>query len=174
LKEAVSALKDYQVVLSRISTLDKELSHVPSEIKVLETEWQTLTSQIEKYKSEQEELEQKCHKADVSLGLEEEKSQKFERDLTEVTNDKEYNAVLREIDTAKKETARYKELIKTNRTTIKETESKIEECAALAEESKSKFDKELKAFRSSQAEFSKELIKLNKDAKKIIGKVPKG
>jgi len=174
LKEAVSALKEYQVILTRISFLEKELAHVPPEIKKLETAWQALTSQIEKYKSEQVELEQKCHKADVSLELEEQKSVKFEGDLSEVTNDKEYNAVLREIDTAKKEIGKYKELIKTSRAKINEIDVEIAEHVTKSEEAKAEFEKELNVYRTSQKAYTKELKELKKESQIVKETIPRG
>ncbi len=174
MKKAISALKDYQVTLTRISALEKELSLIPPEIKKLETDWKKQSSQVEQYKEELEELKKNKRQDELDLQTEEEKHKKFESDLSEVTNDKEYNAVLREIDMAKKEMGRYKEQIKTAGESMKDLEAKIEEGTILAAESKKQFEKELSDYRKSQDKLSSELKSLKSEANIVMEGIPKG
>ena len=174
MKEALSALKEYQDILTRISQLEKQLSHVPKEIQKLENEWKNLTGQTKALQIEIENQTQTRHQAELNLAIQQEKHEKFEKDLSEVTNDKEYNAVLREIDNAKKEISTYSKKIKECDATTIDVESKIEDIEGLAAESEKNYKQQLEEFRGSQTAGSKELEVLIVERKKALERVPKG
>jgi len=174
LKEALSTLKEYQVVLTQIAQLEKQLAHIPPEIQELESEWKALTDKIETHRGEIEKTKEETHKSDLDLTVQREKLQKFEGDLSEVTNDKEYNAVLREIDTAKKEIGRLEGKIKEGNASIGELEKAIDETEALAKESEKRYKDELKSYRDGQSSGSGELENLIAERDKAVDKVPKG
>jgi len=174
LKETLSALKDYQVILNRISFLEKQLALVPPEIKKLENIWQGFVKQIDQLNKDLEATQEKKHKYEVTLAEEKIKHEKFEGDLSEVTNDKEYNAVLREIDNAKKEIARNELGISECLESSKASQEKIDELQSLETEAHKHYQREIKAHRRGQSSASKELKALLKERDVAKDKVPKG
>ena len=103
MKTTLTTLHDYQTVLSSIADLDHTLSFVPPEIEALEKEWKSIQNTIEGLRVKKAELNSRLEKTTASLDEANTKSEKFEKDLHEVTNSKEYHAVLKEIDMAKKQ-----------------------------------------------------------------------
>ncbi|CAM2067631.1 zf-RING-7 domain-containing protein [Sulfidibacter corallicola] len=135
MRAALKALRDYQDVLVRIAELDRLLSFVPAEIVEMEKEWKAVQERVQELKEKRETKEAEIKEREIKLAEATEKSQKFEKDLHEVTNSKEYHAVLKEIDVAKKQIHTLEEEISERRNDIKEIDGNIEELTTLEKES---------------------------------------
>ncbi len=157
LNDALTALKDYQIVLNRISELEKLLSFVPEDVQVLENEWQTMKERLAELVARHEEQSLTQKTQDTALAEATEKSKKFEKDLNEVTNSKEYNAVIKEIDAIRKRVSSLNDDITKRMVDLEEITKNIDECKQLASQSKSKYQSALRKYRATQSEFKTEL-----------------
>lgn len=103
MKKDLFKLKDYQDVILEIRMINRELSTYPESVKLLENRLKESEATHNQIKTELEgNLHQQTTKESY-LELCKTNLEKFERDLMEVTNQKEYSAVLKEIDNTKKE-----------------------------------------------------------------------
>ena len=152
MRSTLKTLKEYQDVLIRIAELDRLLAFVPPEIEGLESEWTAIKDRIEALENKKTEQEQQLKELKASLEETTQKSQKFEKDLHEVTNNKEYHAVLKEIDTAKKKIHSLNEKISQGTTELDEINRNLEECTQLEKESKAKYEEAMSEYKSSQSE----------------------
>ena len=152
MKTKLTSLKDYQEVLIRIAELDNLLSVVPPEIENLEQEWKSILARIDELETRKVEQEEQIKEKEHALEEAKVKSQKYEKDLHEVTNNKEYHAVLKEIDMVKKLINSLTDGIESGRTELTEIQANMEECLQLEKESKQKWDEAMSAHQESQSE----------------------
>jgi hypothetical protein len=172
LKATLISLKDYQDVLVRIEELDHLLSEVPPEIVELETEWKSIQERLEDLKTRRKEQESKLKELGTSLKEASAKSQKFENDLHEVTNTKEYNAVLKEIDTAKRTVKTLEEEIAQRKKDLEEIKANTEECTTLEKQSHKKYKTELSKHEGTQVENREEREDKARERDKLAEKLP--
>lgn len=172
LRATLVSLKEYQDVLIRIAELDRLLSKIPPEIENLEQEWKSIQSRIETLKTQQEALEKRQGEQRINLEEAKGKASKFEGDLHEVKNTKEYHAVLKEIDSSKKTLSSLEEDIANRAKELAETRANIEECVSLEAESEQKFKDAMKEHKASQAENEVELGEKNLIRSKLAEGVP--
>lgn len=172
MKDNLVALRDYQEVLTRKAELEALLAFVPNEVTELESEWKGIQERLEALEESHTTITSELKEHDISLAETNQQSEKFEQDLHQVTNNKEYNAVLKEIDAAKKKIHSIEEEVTKKKESLKEIESNRDECKTLGKESKSKYDKALSEYRATQKESEKELKGLGGTVKKLGDKIP--
>jgi hypothetical protein len=159
-------------VLTRIAELEALLAFVPTEVTELENEWKTIQERLEELDKSQESLTAELKANQTAFAEISKQSEKFEKDLHLVTNNKEYNAVLKEIDGAKTKIHALEEDAAKKKAALKEVEHNREEVGTLGKESKSKYQKALSDYRATQKESEKELTGLNKEREKLAKNVP--
>ena len=172
MRSTLQSLKEYQDVLVRIDELDRLLSFVPPEIEELEKEWKSIHERIKELSVKKQEQEEKIKEQELLLTEAGGRSQKFEKDLHEVTNTKEYHAVLKEIDTVKKQVHALSEDIAQRKADLNEIERNMEECIGLEKESKAKYEKEKSEYDDKQVVNKTERDKKLKQKKTFANKVP--
>ena len=172
MKATLQSLKEYQEVLIRIAELDRLLNDIPPEIESLEQEWKTIQGRITELNTRKEEQGTRLKELRVSHEEAVLKYQKFESDLHEVTNTKEYHAVLKEIDAAKKQTNSLEEDSNQRKTELEEIDRNIEECTTLEKESRGKYEAALKEHKASLSENKKEMDSKMTKRDKLAKKVP--
>jgi len=172
LKAILDSLKNYQDVLSRIAELEQLLSSVPPEIQELESEWKTIESRIQQLATQQDEQETKLKTKRLALEEATEKERKFEKDLQSVTNNKEYQAVIKEIDASKKTIHSLQEEIAKITGELEQTRGAMEECRQLEKESSEKYQAALSEFKGGMAENDAELAEKTKQRDKLAASLP--
>ena len=172
MRSTLQSLKEYQDVLTRIAELDRLLSFVPPEVEALETEWKAILERIAQLKIQKGEQEQQLKEQGTSLTEANTKATKFEADLHEVTNTREYHAALKEIDAAKKLIHGLEENIETRKTELEENARNMVECTQLEKESKARYKSEMDQLKSSQSDAKTELDKKKKSQDKLAKSVP--
>ena len=173
MEATLKSLREYQETLIRISDLDNLLAYVPPEIEDLEKEWLAIKDRITELTAKKEELGEQIKEKENSLAEAVIKSQKFEKDLHEVTNNKEYHAVLKEIDMVKKQIHGFNEGVSQRKTELQEIERNLEECVELEKESKNKYDSEKARYEEQQSEHYEERKKGIKKKDQLAKKIPK-
>lgn len=156
----------------RIAELDRQLLKIPPEIEKLEAECTTTSDQIVVLTARKDELEriqgeqQVVLQTAVALGV------KFEKDLHEVTNNKEYHAVLKEIDAAKKNVHSLEEDISNRKKELTEISGKIEEFCSIEVAARTQYEEALSSHKESQAENETERSLSEKVRVKLASSVP--
>jgi uncharacterized protein len=140
----------------RISELERLLSKIPPEIEQLESEWKSIQERIANLQNRRVELDKLQLTQRHALEDAQAKAVKYEGDLHNVTNTKEYHAVLKEIDMAKKKISALEEDISNRTKEAVEIVRNIEECNSLEAESKNKYDAAMAKHKESQAENQQE------------------
>jgi len=156
LKIVLTSLKEYQEVLVRISELDNLLSVVPPEIENLEQEWKAILARIAELEARTADQEHQITEKERALEEARSKSQKFEKDLHVVTNNKEYPADHKELDLATTLLHALTAGLHTRRAELAEIEINMDESVQLAKESKQKWEAAMRAHQESQTEHKHE------------------
>lgn len=172
MKEALEALRNYQEVITRVDELKTLLASRPPEVVALEEEWNAVQNKLKELESKKETTKTELTELKTALTEAQAKSAKFEKDLHEVTNNKEYHAVLKEIDTAKKKVSSLQEQVKTKQETYDTLVADIEENTTLEAESKKKFDDKLAEHTQSLSDYEVELKQKLTIKADLEGKVP--
>ncbi len=172
MRKTLDSLREYQELLVRIAELDEQLAFVPPEIESLEQEWKGIQERLTELATKKETLNVILREAEVKLADATEKSIKYEKDLHEVTNTKEYHAVLKEIDTAKKVLHSATEEKQKLTAELEEVASNIQECGQLGKESRAKYETDLAAHQEQMVENKKERKEKAALKEKVAAKVP--
>lgn len=172
LRAALNALRDYQDVLVRIAELDRLLSFIPDEIVQMEEDWKNIQARAEELKARQEKREKEIRESEIRLAELKDKETKFDGDLQEVTNNKEYHAVLKEIDTAKKNISVIEEDISGARAEIQEIETGLLECTEQEGEAKSKYEAAMEQHKATMSENAQEKSEKEMIREKLAETVP--
>lgn len=172
MKEALEALRSYQEVISRVDELNTLLASRPPEVVALENEWTLVQERLKDLESRKETTHTELLELNKDLEEAQGKSAKFEKDLHEVTNNKEYHAVLKEIDTAKKKVNSLQEQVNTKQETHDKILADIEENTQLEKESKKKFDDALATHTKSLSDYAVELKQKTAIRDNLAEKVP--
>jgi len=172
LRTILSKLWDYQAAILEIAKLNKALKTYPESIRALENEIQGIEKKLTKTKSELEENKDTQKKREEYLEMCKRNLEKYEGDLMEVTNQKDYSAVLNEIDYAKKEIHNTEEELIKLFEEIEKNEKAIEEFTKVLSTKKEELDKALESFRATNKEQIKRRDELLEVKKKLEQEIP--
>ncbi len=172
MRTILSKLWDYQAAILEIAKLNKALKTYPESIRALENEIQGIEKKLTKTKSELEENKDTQKKREEYLEMCKRNLEKYEGDLMEVTNQKDYSAVLNEIDYAKKEIHNTEEELIKLFEEIEKNEKAIEEFTKVLSTKKEELDKALESFRATNKEQIKRRDELLEVKKKLEQEIP--
>ena len=144
------ALIRLQHIDNRIDQIRKLRGDLPNEIQDLEDEQAGLQTRLKKFKTEKEELESAAKQADIDIKEAESLINKYEEQQLQVRNNREYNALTKEIEAQK-------ERISSARSTIEEAESTAENREAEIEETQRRLDELESVLDEKQEELDKVL-----------------
>lgn len=173
LKTALENLKAYQDVLNRVADLESLLSKVPEEIQVLEEKWKSDEKRLAELKASMASQEAKIKEIEHDLEAANQQAKKFDTDLSAVTNSKEYNAVLKEIDATRKKITNLTEELAEIRRDVEQLRINIEDDTQLAAESKANYEEAMKTHRASQTDFLSELKEKTSERDALAEKLSK-
>ncbi len=172
MKNMLENLRRYQELLLRIRQLDHELTTYPESIEKLGRELKQ--HQVAVARSEEQFTEnsgQKDRKEEY-LVLCKENLEKFEQDLMEVTNQKEYSAVLKEIDSTKREIQETEGLIITLMESTKQLETDYDQLKTNADQLEAAYNEAISGFQDTNKEKIKEKKKLEKEKRSLEKEIP--
>lgn len=172
MKNVLENLQRYQDLLLRIRQLAHELTTYPESVEKLGRELKQ--HQIAVARSEEQLAEnsgQKDRKEEY-LVLCKDNLEKFEQDLMEVTNQKEYSAVLKEIDSTKREIQETEAIIITLMESTKQLETECEQAKTSTDQLEITHNEAVSGFRDMNQEKIKEKEKLEKEKRSLEKKIP--
>jgi len=108
-EQELGTLFEAQKIESLIMENEQKLLQAPKKLKAMEDELSGVRQKIEKEKEIIEELEKERHKKEKELEVDKDKIKKLEVKLCDVKTNKEYQALLKEIESAKEANNRTEE-----------------------------------------------------------------
>ena len=99
----IHKLVELQTIDTKLKDINDLLGDLPSRVKELDQQEDTIKTNLEKSKIRLKELEVKLHRAEVRIAEINDKINKYKDQLFLVTNNKQYDALMHEIDHLKEE-----------------------------------------------------------------------
>ena len=102
-KTLIHKLVELQTIDTKLKDINDLLGDLPSRVKELDQQEDTIKPNLEKSQTRLKELEVKLHRAEVRITEINDKINKYKDQLFLVTNNKQYDALMHEIDHLKEE-----------------------------------------------------------------------
>ncbi len=100
---------ELQEALDLLETAERQLEDIPDWMRELDAEYQERKSQIDALEQEAEDATAARRAAEAGISDAQEKLKRYQKQINEVTTQREYGALLQEIDTAKTQVASLEE-----------------------------------------------------------------
>jgi len=162
-KTRLANLYELQLIDSQLDELEELRGDLPRIVNELTAEMQVLKNQIDAKTEEKDEAQKKRISNDNEIAEMQEQLKKYKAQLTKVRNNKEYDALTKEIDFAE---TRILELDEENT----ELENKIQTLAAEIDELQEELDKFQKELEEKETELKK-IIKSNEKEEEKLSKL---
>ncbi len=157
ISKQLRALIRLQHIDNRIDQIKKLRGDLPEEIEDLEDEKAGLETRLQKYEREEEEQQSAAKQADIDIKEAESMIKKYEDQQLQVRNNREYDALTKEIETQKERIADARATIEnaenpadTHAAAIEETKERLAELTALLDEKKTELDEVLEDTKHAQ------------------------
>jgi predicted nucleic acid-binding Zn-ribbon protein len=169
----LSQLIEIQELDLEIQRTSDRLLRIPEERERTESEFKQHAAEFLDLKSKHERTLEDRKQLEAELATTQQNHEKFERDKTRVQNEKEYTAVLREIDTARKHISSLETDILKRMEEIETLETELAARAPDVERMRAEVDVVLAAFDKEHQEASRVLAEFGERRKKLASKMPK-
>jgi predicted nucleic acid-binding Zn-ribbon protein len=169
----LSQLIELQELDIEIQRTSDRLSKIPEERDRTETEFKQHAAEFLDLKSKHERTLEDRKQLEAELATTQQNHEKFERDKTRVQNEKEYTAVLREIDTARKHISALETDILKRMEEIETLDAELAARAPDVERMRAEVDVGLAALDKEHEEAGRLLFEFRERRKKLAGKMPK-
>jgi len=173
-------VQDEMQYLVELQNLDMEIKTMTSqkaareqELEELESQQSRIAAMVEELQGKVDELESECRELDLSLTQERSNMARAEERLPAIKTQKEYVAVLKEIDSAKKFEKEIGEQIEGKQTEMTGYVSERDEKTAELESLKEKASARLDEIRAESADLEKQLSSQQGAREQVFGKIPK-
>ncbi len=172
MKNVLENLQRYQDLLLRIRQLQHELTTYPESVEKLGRELKQHQTAVARSEEQLAENNGQKNRKEEYLVLCKDNLEKFEQDLMEVTNQKEYSAVLKEIDSTKREIQETEAMIITLMESANQLETDCEQMKASTDQLETSHNEAVSSFRDTNQEKIKEKEKLEKEKRSLEKKIP--
>lgn len=169
----LSQLIELQELDIEIQRTSERLSRIPEERDRTETEFKQHAAEFLDLKSKHERTLEDRKQLEAELATTQQNHEKFERDKTRVQNEKEYTAVLREIDTARKHISSLETDILKRMEEIETLDADLAARAPDVERMRADVDLGLVALDKEHEEASRLLFEFRERRKKLASHMPK-
>jgi hypothetical protein len=157
LRDQLEKLVVLQTIDQRVLEMEREKSQIPQSIASLEEELQREEEKLRLSKEGLEKLQKDRRKKEKDLEEEVDKVKKTEARVLEIKTNKEYQAVLKEIDNAKKLNRQREEEILEILEKLEESQKRIAQEERVLEEKRQAMERRVTALRQKESSFEKEM-----------------
>lgn len=133
MQEVLQQLTNLQYIDSRIDEIRQLRGDLPEEVLDIETNINRFEAKIQRLGEEQESLEAESRKLKLDIETSHEKTKKYEEQQLTVRNNREYDALTKEIEVQK-------QFVENSATRIEDIEKRVEEVAVELEEDRKKLE----------------------------------
>ncbi|NOY22633.1 MAG: hypothetical protein GXO70_03850 [Acidobacteria bacterium] len=172
MKNVLENLQRYQDLLLRIRQLEHELTTYPESVEKLGQELKQHLIAVARSEEQLAENSGQKDRKEEYLVLCKANLEKFEQDLMEVTNQKEYSAVLKEIDSTKREIHETETVIITLMESTKQLKTECEQLKTSSDQLQVTHDEAISGFRDTNQGKIKEKGKLEKEKRRLEKLIP--
>ncbi len=172
LKTVLGNLQRYQDLLLKIRQLEHELTTYPESVENLGRQLKQHQIAVARSQEQLSENSGQKDRKEEYLVLCKDNLEKFEQDLMEVTNQKEYSAVLKEIDSTKREIQETEALIVNLMESIKQLETDYGQLSSNTEQLENDYNEAVSGFQDTNREKIKEKEKLEKEKRRLEKSIP--
>jgi predicted nucleic acid-binding Zn-ribbon protein len=169
----LSQLIELQELDVEIQRTSERLSRIPEERDRTETEFKQHAAEFLDLKSKHERTLEDRKQLEAELATTQQNHEKFERDKTRVQNEKEYTAVLREIDSARKHIGSLETEILKRMEEIEALDTELAARAPDVERMRSEVDVVLGALDREHEEATRVLLEFAVRRKELAAQVPR-
>ena len=169
--EEMGVLLELQELDLELGRIQAEHDSIPAHMEEIEREHDELSTEIEEQESESKDLKVAIREAESKIAFLDDMSKKYKQQLLTVKTNREYSALLTEIEGVKREKGELEELIiqnmeksETLSAEIKEKNGRLEELGKQRQSKKDELDLRLK-------ELGKQMADRNRKREKLTGKV---
>ena len=162
-EKKLRSLFDLQLIDSRIDEIRMVRGELPLEVEDLENEIASLTSRLEKFNSELQDYQQQIVLQKNNIQVAKEEDKKYEANLKNVRNNREYNSIQKEQEYQKLE-------IELSEKKIKEFQVKSEQRTLSIEEVQGKLDERTDHLNAKNEELSSIMSETEKEEKLLLKK----
>jgi len=162
-------LQELDLEIQRISD---RLARIPTERDQVENEYKQYASEFLGLQSKHEQILKDRKQLETELAAVQEHHDKYKQDLMRVTNQKQYETALREIDATKKHASALESEILKRMEEIDKLESDLKERAPDAERKRGETDERLAALSIEREEAEAKLADLSESRNAIIARMP--
>lgn len=157
MRDQLEKLVVLQTIDQRVLEMEREKSQIPQSIASLEEELQREEEKLRLSKEGLEKLQKDRRKKEKDLEEEVDKVKKTEARVLEIKTNKEYQAVLKEIDNAKKLNRQREEEILEILEKLEESQKRIAQEERVLEEKRQAMERRVTALRQKESSFEKEM-----------------
>jgi len=172
-QDEMQYLVELQNLDMEIKTMTGQKAAREQELEELESEQSRIAAMVEELQGKVDELEAECRELELSLTQERDNMVRAEERLPAIKTQKEYVAVLKEIDSAKKFEKEIGEQIEGKQSEMAGYVSERDEKTAELESLKEKASARLDEIRAESADLEKQLASQQGAREKVFGKIPK-
>ena len=169
----LSQLIELQELDLEIQRVSGRLSGIPEERESIENEFKQHASEFLDLKSKHERTLEERKQLEFELATTQQNHDKFEQDKTRVRNEKEYTAVLREIDASRKHIGALESDILRHMEELETLDADLAERAPDVERMRAEVDLTLRALDAEQEAASRQLSEFGQRRKKLSEKMPR-
>ncbi|MEE9371916.1 MAG: C4-type zinc ribbon domain-containing protein [Saprospiraceae bacterium] len=159
-KDTIGGLYRLQLIDSKIDEIQIMKGELPIEVSDLEDEIAGMVKRSERLKGSVDEIKNEVARHEANIKESNTLVERYEKQLDEVKNNREFNALSKEIELQKLE-------VKLSEKKIKETAVKLDAKSATLNETVEKLDKRKNDLDQKKIELEKILEKTNKEEKKL-------
>jgi hypothetical protein len=174
MKDRLTALYELQKVDSQLDELESLRGDLPTTVQALERDMKEKKDTIEAKRAEIEDAKKKRTKNEHESKDLLEQQKKFKAQLYQVRNNKEYDALTKEIDYAEEKIEKLDRESEALMERVEQLEEEIEEQKPVVEELSEKLDEKNENLKRIVAENEKEEARLQKEREKLVKNVKRG
>ena len=168
----LSQLIELQELDFEIQRISDRLAKIPEERDQVENEYQQYAAEFLALKSKHEQTLKDRKELEAELADVQQHHDKYKQDLMRVTNQKQYETALREIDATKKHASALESEILKRMEEVDKLDSDLKERAPDAERKRSEVDTRLATLTSEREEVEQKLGELGEQRKKLTDRMP--
>jgi predicted nucleic acid-binding Zn-ribbon protein len=169
----LSQLIELQELDLEIQRVSDRLSRIPEERDRTETEFKQQAAEFLDLKSKHERTLEDRKQLEADLATTQQNHEKFEKDKTRVRNEKEYTAVLREIDAARRHISALETDILKRMEELEKLDAELSACAPDVERMRADIDVSLAALDKEHEDASNQLSEFSERRKKLASQMPR-
>lgn len=169
----LSQLIELQELDLEIQRITDRLARIPTERDQTETEFRQYAAEFLDLKSKHEQLLEDRQQLEADLATTQEHHDKYKQDLMRVTNQKQYETALREIDATKKQINSLESEVLKRMEELEKLEEELKQKAPDVDRKREDIDRSLLDLDREHDEAERQLVTFGERRKQIAAQIPK-